>query len=404
MDNLPNELISNIISYLDIKSAKQISFTSKKLRTLALQRMWSKPRFNRHNKDMDFVQQISRFPIREIHTRQLSCCSWLELVAMLPHLKLLHIDTVNYYEKAVTAQQSQLRFITQLPVVVNTNAFKMTNNGEIMQLYECMKSINVERMIINHDCFRYTQHRWTFDQFKMFADKFSISFLVVDCIFVNEENVEDFIRTVAHLGKCKVVLKEPIYEDGSYLYTLKDIELMVKLNIRVTKIESRSLRIENDVPTLLKFADLFRQMKYLKDISFGHGDFEKGNLPPMEKLIDLPFTTISTWNFAVEKWNIKSMVDILHRMKYLKEFSIETNYDVNYKLSVEEFSWFKTLPVNLVYLEALDLTKVNIPEFREIMKGMRIKTVDYFEENFEDADFEIDIKYYGPIGDEYSTV
>ena len=297
-----------------------MSLTCKNIRTLALKRLWTKPRFNyKHKKDLDFVQNISRFPIRELHTRQLEFCSWLELVAMLPQLKLLHIDTVKFYDEAETAQQSQLRFLTQLPLVVTTKAFKMTSNDEVMQLYESMKNITVERMIINHDDFRNTQHRWTFDQFKMFADKFQISFLSMDCVVINEENVEDFIRTIATFEKCEVVLEEP-RSDDDYLYTSKDIALMVQLNARVVKIESLALRTEGDVTTLLKFADLFRKMEYLKDFSFSQGDFAKENLPPMEKLFDLPFKSITTWNFAIEKWNIRNVVDILYKIENLKEF------------------------------------------------------------------------------------
>ena len=94
--------------------------------------------------------------------------------------------------------------------------------------------------------FRRNQHRWTFEQFKMFADEFPMSFLSMDSLVVNEENVEDFIRTIATFEKCDVVLKEAISNDG-YEYTLKDITLMVELDIRVTEIESGALRTDGRI-------------------------------------------------------------------------------------------------------------------------------------------------------------
>ena len=127
---LPNELIRNIISYLDIKCLKQMCLTSKKMHSYAGKRLWSKPRFS-SRQDLDFVQKISHFPILELHTNDFKC-SWLELLCLVPQLKLLHIDTEKCYQNAETVQKSQLRFLTRLPVavVVHTRAFKVEEYNE----------------------------------------------------------------------------------------------------------------------------------------------------------------------------------------------------------------------------------------------------------------------------------
>ena len=62
----------------------------------------------------------------------------------------------------------------------------------------------------------------------------------------------------------------------SYCFTLKDIEMIFKLDIQATDIESGLLKTDGEVKMLLKFGDLFRRMKQL---SFE--DFEKGT-PPLE--------------------------------------------------------------------------------------------------------------------------
>ena len=45
LDLLPNEILMTIISYLVVKDAKEMSLTSKKMHSLTLSRIWSKPRF-----------------------------------------------------------------------------------------------------------------------------------------------------------------------------------------------------------------------------------------------------------------------------------------------------------------------------------------------------------------------
>ena len=46
MDNLPNELLEEIIQQLNLDDAKSLSLCSKRMKQLTAPRIWSVPRFN----------------------------------------------------------------------------------------------------------------------------------------------------------------------------------------------------------------------------------------------------------------------------------------------------------------------------------------------------------------------
>ena len=88
---LPNELLKTIITLLDIKGAKNVALCSKRMYDLALERIWSKPRFRGSIKGSLFLEKISKFPIQELHASDFYC-RWGQIAAAFPNLKLLHID------------------------------------------------------------------------------------------------------------------------------------------------------------------------------------------------------------------------------------------------------------------------------------------------------------------------
>ena len=82
-------------------------------------------------------------------------------------------------------------------------------------------------------------------------------------------------------------------------------------------------------------------------------------------------------------------------MKCLNEFDLEPNYDEGYKLTLDEFALFKHLPVKILHLEALDLKRDNVDEFRRIMTGMTIRYISGFQGSLGDG-LEISANRFGP--------
>ena len=121
---LPNELLNNIVSYLDNYSAKQISLTCKKMRIFAIARLWNKPTWS-IVKDMDFLGNICHFPIQELNTWYFPDCSWMGVLGFVPQLKVLHIGSIG---REKTPQQTQLRFLKRLPLVIHTISFKTSKD------------------------------------------------------------------------------------------------------------------------------------------------------------------------------------------------------------------------------------------------------------------------------------
>ena len=171
---------------------------------------------------MEFLGNICHFPIQELNTWYFSDCSWLELLGLLPQLKVLRLASII---TEVTPQESQLRYLKRLPLIIHTISFKMTENEDIVQLCQIMETLNVRRMIIDHS-FGDGHCRWSLSQLKMFADKFPISQLTSDCIDINEDNVAEFIRIVAGIKGCRLILQQLlISEDFVYHFSLKDIRV-----------------------------------------------------------------------------------------------------------------------------------------------------------------------------------
>ena len=190
LDNLPNELLKHIISYMnDLDDAKNFSLTSKRMHSLALERLWSKPRYYTMERSLYsslyFLHFVSRFPVKELHAKDFEC-PWPEITKMMPKLKLLHLD--RCYSDNLSPKDSRLHLL-KVPVVLFTKAFKLTEEKHVYQLLEIIDSINVKAKAINH---------WSFDDFvlslehlKAFKDKVDIVKLKLDCIEINDSNVKD---------------------------------------------------------------------------------------------------------------------------------------------------------------------------------------------------------------------
>ena len=404
---MPNELLQCIISYLDIKAAKNISLTSKKMNSLTLERLWSKPRYSKP-KDKDFLQKISRFPITELHVVDFDC-NWIEVNFFVPQLKLLHIDNFRNQRRIETPMKSCLRFL-KLPLSVHTNFFGLSNRRDFNQLLEILETVNVKELFIDHfDWDGSSQRPCPLDWFKTVASKFNIPQVMTICLGIYEQNVCDYIRSLTSIRYCRFLL----HGHGSrYRFTVKDLELMVELDIRVVYVESRALNTDGEISKLLEFLDILRRMKYLEAFGFSLYDFEDQNPEMMEKLlVDLPIQRIGTQNFRLEEGNIEKAVQILSRMESLIELRIQPVFQRPYRLSPKEFLLFRNLPVTYVHLGALDLdlTKENVLKFRAIMKVMEIEEIGGFPEQYfdDDKDFEIfieDFRYEDDDDDVFKTI
>ena len=189
-EDLPNELLMHIISYMNLDDAKNVSLTSKKMYSLALERLWSKPRYTPRQEltsrsSLSFLRYVSRFPVSELHTREFKC-SWLETMELLPKLKLLHLD--NFWtDLKVSPEESQLSFL-RVPVVLYTQIFDYYEEKHVAdQLLKIIGSINVKEMIIDH-----WDSRWSLEQLKILASmSVNVSELSLGGFEITEENVSD---------------------------------------------------------------------------------------------------------------------------------------------------------------------------------------------------------------------
>ena len=149
---LPIEIIETIISFLDIDAAKNMSLTSKNMYSLTLPRLWAKPNFT-ELKGADFLEEISKFPVGELHTRTFIDCSWMEVAYLVPQLKLLHIDQLDKVKIAPPSPfDSALRFL-KVPVVLHTDALHLSTQEHFDDLLQIIKKIQVKELIIDHSRF-----------------------------------------------------------------------------------------------------------------------------------------------------------------------------------------------------------------------------------------------------------
>ena len=402
-DLLPNELLQTIISYLDIKSAKQMSLTSKKMHSFALSRIWSKPRYPQ-TKDIDFLEKISKFPISELHTLDFNC-TWFELVTLVPGLKLLHVDEPKYLvtnHKVTDPSKSRLSFL-KVPTIVHTKAMKFQKQEHFSHLSEIIESINVKELVIDHSEFYEKNIRISFEQFKKFVGKVKIPEISMDCLQMNDENAEEYIKLLATFKNCRLFFTDPNFPD--YFFSVKDLELMVKMDLKIIKIESHSLRTEGEVSKLLEFAEVMKKMKYLEEFQFSCEEFDMHSdvYAPMELLTDLPIKSLISWHFKFEKGKFEYIARTISEMKHLTKFYLQQNY-TSYVLLPEELALFKKVPITYLDLDVLDLKRENVVEFRDVMKEMKIECIEWDDDKDpEDIPFEIDVKAFGP-GGIYKTI
>ena len=189
------------ISHLPIlELIKQLSLASKKMHSLTLSRIWSKPKFEDDKAHkIGFLQKISKFPIHELHAKNFDC-SWLEITALVPHLKLLHLDIADDGRKRFSPDESRLPYL-KVPVAIYTNTFELKENKHFEELLKIMDSVKVKELVIDHI------PRWPLERLKRLVGKVKSTQLTISCLEIYSENLIHFVEILTSFENCAVNLK-----------------------------------------------------------------------------------------------------------------------------------------------------------------------------------------------------
>ena len=363
---LPNELLEMLISYMDIQDAKRLSQTSKRMYQLTLSRIWSKPSFKVF-KTPDFLQKISKFPVKCLGTRSFQDCFLMMFEKSFPQLDKLYVNSSKNF-KVEDFDKVGLRMI------LHTEAIQFTPRTHYFtQIMKILTSTDVKQLYLNHDVDYLNERngRLSLDQLEELNQTVPIVSLSVDCIDVNENNLAQFIKVLAGFKNCEVSMTY-ITNEGRYLFTVEDLESMVEHDIKVTYIMSDALKTDGLSENFGLFAPVLKQMKYLEDFYFTQDPLEGLDCPPpVHLLTDIPIQSITTNDFVMDKQNIKNIVNTLSKMKSLQRLDIYSSEITGYKLSPEELSLFKDFPIRDIDDDALDLKKENSVKFRQILSELK---------------------------------
>ena len=404
---LPNEILKLIISFLCKKDAKNVALTSKRMHDLALERIWYKvsPKWSLREKiieqkDVDFYKKLSHLPIREISI----CYFWRwqceEVAKTFPYLSLLHLDHVSANLKRVRSKYFQ-QF--KMPIALYTEIFKICRQSHFDELLKVIKSCNVLKLIINHHPYESrNQIRWSPNFLKMFVNEVPEIEISVKCLAFNEKDNEELFKVMATNKNCMVYFPQDANKTCLRLFSVKDIELMAKYDIRLTELSSEYMMMPgNDERSQKRFAEALAKLKHLKSFKFYS---EYSSPMTIENFIHVPITKLGTSYFISGKNELEKTVQTLSKMKSLRHLCIGSS---GYKFLSEDLAMFKGLPVKSIFLDTLDLNKENIPEFRRVMMEMNIERIHKFPYSSagksKNEELGIEIKSHG-LGGIYKTI
>uniref|UniRef100_A0A7M5TV43 F-box domain-containing protein n=1 Tax=Clytia hemisphaerica TaxID=252671 RepID=A0A7M5TV43_9CNID len=404
---LPNELLKMVISYLDKKDAKNFARVSKRMQKLTLDRLWSKPIYLR-SKSLKFLKRISRFPIKELRAKDFRCYQ-AQIVEMVPSLKSLNVDMGYAFMPALNL--TDLKF----PIVAHTRLMKICSIKDFNDLLKALETGFIKELIIDSRYF-YTM-RLTPKLLKSLVGKVYISEISVNALHFTDKNVERFCKIFSTMKKCRIsfppvrfsqdndnyILDDTDLESDheylvwkkffAYKFTVKDIKTFARYNIKISFMSSSVLGYKDYYSDLLKFIPVLRQLKYLRcfeleeDACFNHSE--------LERFSGLPITNMKTNVFELSRENVGDFVDAISKIKTLQHIHMVWNY---YKFTPEDFALFKNLPVKKINLTALDLTKQNVPKFRQIMNEMKIEKFISLLSKKKKWSLGIRLRQFGPGG------
>ncbi|XP_066932024.1 uncharacterized protein [Clytia hemisphaerica] len=372
---LPNELLEMVISYLDKKTTKNLNLASKRMYELTMERLWCKPTY-KDPKSLSFLKQISHFPIRELRIQDFEC-EWEDIVETVPNLKLLHIDCDrNKY----WSPKSLLRLKT--PLVVHTRALEIRSDAEFEPLLEVVEAGYITKLIVNHDKM---MRQWSVELLRKLVGKVHVSEINTPCFRFTRKNVEEFCEIISSLKNCLVCFplkkrtedhdhdEDEISAEGdrfrAYKFTSDDIETFARYDIKISYMSSSMLKYQKDLSNLVDFVPALRRLLYLRCFEFQESGLKLDHRT-FEHFVDIPIRSIKTNLLKMNKDNVGDFVDALSKIKTLQHIHMVWN---GFKLTPEDFALFKNLPVKKIRFFALDLTRENVPKFRQIMSEMKIE-------------------------------
>ena len=166
----------------------------------------------------------------------------------------------------------------------------------------------MKEVIVDHyECSWLLQSPSPSNWFKKLVRKVDVSKVMLDCLDTKEENITDFITTLASINNYEIV----IFGFGKYTFTVKDLELMVEKDLKITYFETRAITNKSEISKLLEFLNVLKRMKHLKELFISFDDLEDQDYKVMESMVGLPIKYISSLNFQLEGGNVERIIEIL---------------------------------------------------------------------------------------------
>ena len=208
MENLPNELLVEIIRYLNLEDVKSLSLCSKRTKQLTTARIWYAPRFTIIN-SRELIKEIrcKEKPIKTLHLSDFRYRSHIRTYrsfAQIPTLTTINIDEyVSLYD--IPLQHFKNRYHLHISHVSIANRYN--NYANILEEMDCSIYFNSFYTYSppHYTYFTYTgPYRWSLQSLTYFVN-IKITKLDLDCIYFEKEICKDlqFVRLISFLEKNK---------------------------------------------------------------------------------------------------------------------------------------------------------------------------------------------------------
>ena len=352
LNQLPNELVQMILSYLSIKDTKKMSQTSKRMHSLTLSKIWKCPRF-RKEMSLDMFKSLLSLPIEEIHTCDFNVNfkakkSW----EIFSQFKLLHID---HKDELPLSDIMKISFTGE--IVVHTRSLKIKDQSDFKLFVDFIKSNNATRLIVDHeydwkvDFESQNQRPWTLDELKFVSERIHISEVAAYSLDIDENNFADFVDVFVTMGNFHLTMNSDLleYNHRRHLFQIDELELLIEKDIRLTYLND--LYLLKDFLDISEFFSTFKKMKYLKELFIT----DRVHVGPhfIWDLVDLPIKSLTLNSFVIDGGRLPDILQAIHSIKSLTYLEVPCHWCL-YHLTTKDFALFKDLPVKKIEMGAFD--------------------------------------------------